>query len=48
MTGASHIQTRKLKIVYKEGIYKVFIFVLSTGKDLYSLKVKQILSLIHI
>ena len=42
MTGASHIQTRRLKIVYKDGIYKVFIFVLSTGKYLYSLKVKQI------
>ena len=42
MTGASHIQTRRLKIVYEDGIYKVFIFVLSTGKYLYSLKVKQI------
>ena len=42
MTGASHIQTRRLKIVYKDGIYRVFIFVLSTGKYLYSLKVKQI------
>jgi len=42
MTGASNIQTRRLKIVYKYGIYKVFIFVLSTGKYLYSLKVKQI------
>ena len=26
MTGASHIQTRRLKIVYKDGIYKVFYF----------------------
>ena len=31
MTGASHIQTRRLKIVCKDGIYKVFIFVLSPG-----------------
>jgi len=38
MTGASHIQTRRLKIVYKYGIYKVFTFVLSKGKYLYSLK----------
>ena len=42
MTGASHIQARRLKIAYKDGIYNVFIFVLSTGKYLYSLKVKQI------